>query len=416
MAKNYKCKVCGSIDILEFLDLGMMPIANGILKKEDLNKKEFKYRLKAGFCNNCKMVQLLHLVPYEKYIVPQENGKTHYVYVSSMSKVMTQHFADFANEIQERFLKDNDLVIEIGSNDGIMLQAFDQNKTKVLGIEPSDNVADMAKEKGIETIAKFFSEKLCKKIVKEKGKAKAILSANVILNIIDLHDLIKGVKELLTDDGVFVFEDPYIVEILKKAAYDQFYDEHIYYFSLHSLSNLFKMYGMEIFDAKEQSVHGGSMRIYARKINKEKPISDNVKKYLSKEKEIGIDTTKPYEKFEEKVNKTKEELINLFKKIKSENKRIVGYGAASKGNVIMNFCGIRNDVIEYISDSTPTKQGMFTPGTHVPIVPPEKFHNDNPDYTIIFPWNLAEEIMSKEQEYKTKGGKFIIPVPIARVV
>src|SRR3989338_1386133 len=317
-----------------------MPVANAFLKKQDIENpffREFKYEMTVGFCENCKMVQLINVVPYEKYIVPDEKGKTNYAFFSSTSSAMEKHFAEVAKEIEEKFLDSNSQVLEIGSNDGIFLKAFAKNK--VLGIEPSMNVAEVAQKQGIETITEFFSENLARKIANQNGKFKAIFSANVILNIIDLHDLLNGVNLLLEDDGVFIFEDPYILDILEKTSYDQIYDEHIWYFSLTSLKNLLEMHGLEIFDAERQEVHGGSMRVYACRNGRRKK-TERLSILLEEERRKNIDKIVPYFNFAKNVEESKAELSKLLRELKSKGKKIVGYAAASKGTIVLNYCDI----------------------------------------------------------------------------
>ena len=408
------CKICNSSSLIEFISFGKMPVANAFLKRDELERPEFKYEMCVGFCDKCKMVQLINIVPYEKYIVPDERGKTNYAFFSSTSKAMEQHFAEVAKEIEDRFLNLNSQVLEIGSNDGIFLKAFKKNK--VLGIEPSMNVAENAQRIGIETITEFFSEKLAERIVNQRGKFRAIFSANVILNIIDLHDLVRGVNYLLEEDGVFVFEDPYIVDILEKTSYDQIYDEHIWYFSLTSLKNLFEKYGMEIFDAERQDVHGGSMRVYVCKRGK-RGKSERFFTYLEEERLKGIDTLQPYFEFSRRAEESKIELSKLLKELKLQGKKVVGYAAASKGTIVMNYCDIGKETLDYISDSTPYKQGLFSPGKHIPIVSPDFFHQDkNVDCVLLGAWNHAKEIMGKEQDFIKNGGKFIVHYPKARIL
>jgi len=409
------CKICHTPNLIQFISFGQMPVANAFLKKEDLEKSEFKYEMKVGFCENCKMVQLINIVPYEKYIVPDINGKRNYPFFSSKStRAMEEHFADAAKEIENKFLDSNSKVLEIGSNDGIFLKNFENNK--VLGIEPSNNVAEIAIEKGIETITEFFSEDLARKIVWEKGKFRTIFSANVILNIIDLHDLMKGVNHLLDEDGVFVFEDPYIIDILEKNSYDQIYDEHIWYFSLTSLSNLLERHNLDIFDAERQWVHGGSMRVYVCKRGRRNK-TERLMQYLREEKEKKIDTVNPYLDFSRRVEESKKELKELLINLKSQGKKIAGYAAASKGTIVMNYCDIGRETLDYIADSTPYKHGLYTPGKHIPIVSPEYFQQDkNVDYALLSAWNHAEGIMKKEKEFLERGGRFIVHYPMARIL
>ncbi|MEK6760756.1 MAG: methyltransferase domain-containing protein [Nanoarchaeota archaeon] len=408
------CKICRAPSLIEFVNFGQMPVANAFLKKEELEKPEFTYEMAVGFCDNCKMVQLVNIVPYEKYIVPDEKGKTNYAFFSSTSKSQEQHFAGIAKEIEERFLNQNSQVLEIGSNDGIFLKAF--KNRKILGIEPSQNVAEIAQKQGIEITTEFFSEKLAERIVASRGKFGAIFSANVILNIIDLHDLLNGVGKLLEDDGVFIFEDPYIVDILEKISYDQIYDEHVWYFSLTSLKNLLEMHGLEIFDAERQEVHGGSMKVYVCKRGK-RGKSERFFNYIEEEKRKGIDKLQSYMEFTRNVEESKKELVNLLRDLKIKGKKIVGYAAASKGTIVQNYCGIGREMLDYIADSTPFKFGKYSPGKHIPIISQDDFHNDkNVDYALLGAWNHAKEIIGKEQDFLKRGGKFIVHHPKARIL
>ena len=412
-----KCRICDRDELAQFISFGEMPVANAFLKKQEIENpffREFKYEMTVGFCENCKMVQLINIVPYDKYIVPDEKGKTAYAFYSSTSSAMEKHFAEVAKEIEEKFLNSNSQVLEIGSNDGIFLKAFAKNK--VLGIEPSMNVAEVAQKQGIETITEFFSENLARKIANQNGKFKAIFSANVILNIIDLHDLLNGVNLLLEDDGVFIFEDPYILDILEKTSYDQIYDEHIWYFSLTSLKNLLEMHGLEIFDAERTDVHGGSMKVYVCKNGKRKK-TDRLFLHLNEEKIKGADNFQSYLDFAKRTEQSKEELISLLRKLKMQGKKIAGYAAASKGTIVLNYCKIGKEILDYISDSTPYKQGLYSPGKHIPIVSPNYFHDDkNVDYVLLGAWNHAKEIIGKEQDFIKRGGKFIVHYPKARIL
>ncbi len=408
-----KCRICKEQSLKKFLSLGKMPVANAFLKKEDLKKKEYTYNLEVGFCEKCKMVQLIDIVPYEKYIIPDENKKTHYAFFSSTSKFMERHFAELVGHVEKTFLDKDSKVLEIGSNDGIMLKTFKKNS--VIGVEPSSNVAEVAIKQGIETIIDFFSKELAEKIFKKRGKFKAILSTNVTLNIIDIHSMMEGVKLLLEDKGVFITEDPYIVDILEKSSYDQIYDEHIWYFSVTSFSNLLKMHDLEIFDAERLWVHGGSMRIFVCKKGAYEK-TRRLEGYLKLEEEKKIDSITSYLDFARSVEKSKKDLVALLKKLKSEGKRIVVYAASSKSTIILNYCNIGSQLIDYISDSTPTKQGLFSPGKHIPIVSPEVFHKDRVNYAFLGAWNHAKEIMEKEKIFLERGGRFIVHVPEIKIL
>ena len=409
-----KCRICNT-NLKIFLNLGKAPISDFFPSKEELHKDTYRYDLEPAFCPNCAMVQVTEFVPYEKYIVPKESGKTEYLFYSSTSEFMKKHFAEFANELEHNFMKENDLIVEIGGNDGILLQAI-SSKVRALNIEPGTNVADVARSKGIESVTEFFTEELAKKIVSKKGKAKVITSSNVILNIGDLHELLRGINNLLDDEGVFVFQDPYLPRILERNSFDQFYDEHVFYFSVTSLSNLLSIHDLEIFHLSEQPVHGGSMRVYAKKRSSRRPISPIVRQTIEWEKSIGIDKFEIYKEFATNVERIKRNLQDLLLMIRSKNKKIAGYAATCKSSTVFTYCNIGPEIIDYISDSTPEKQGKFSPGKRIPIRSPEEFHKDNPEYTLLLAWNHEREILEKEKEYRAKGGKFILFNPEVRIV
>ncbi|MCK5023168.1 MAG: class I SAM-dependent methyltransferase [Candidatus Aenigmarchaeota archaeon] len=406
MTNVCKCRLCGEESLKEFITLGMMPIANAFLKKENIENDEYKFELNVGFCENCKMVQLIDTV--DKTMMFNDN----YAYFSSVSKTMEDHFKKYSDLLTERFLEDGDLVIEIGCNDGIMLKNFDRGKFNVFGVEPSDNVAEAARNRGLNVITNFFDQKLAEKIVNEKGKAKVIYAANVMCHIEAFHEVVKGVKVLLKDKGVLVFEDPYIIDIIEKNAYDQIYDEHVFYFSLTSLKNFFSQYGMTIFDCERQTTHGGSMRYYVCN-DGDYEIKNSVSVAMKNESEKKIYKFPTYENFAENVKKSKKMLVELLNKVKSEGRRITGYAASSKGTIVLNYCGITAKDLEYISDNTPTKIGLYSPGMHIPIVSEKEFHENPPDYAILLAWNYAKEIKEKEKE---SGVKFIVHIPFARVI
>ena len=409
------CKACNKKSLEVFIDFGKMPVSNAYHTKEEIaSGKEYIWNMAVGFCHDCYMVQLTEFVPYDKYIIKNSKGKTEYAFHSSLSNAMIQHFKEFAEEMQNRFLSKGDKVAEIGGNDGIMLQSYSKD-FKTLNIEPSSNVAEEAKTRGIETIVDFFTQKLAEEVVTKYGKFKVITSSNVILNIHDINEVASGVKIMLSEKGVFVMQDPYMGQILEDVAYDQIYDEHVWYPSLNSLENLFNRYGMEVFDAKLHPVHGGSMRVFiARKGDYEK--TKDCKDYFNKEKERKMNTIEAYSKFAKKTKESNNNLKDLLKELKSKGKKIVGYAAASKGTVILNYAGIGPDVIDYVVDSTPDKQGKYIPGVHIPIVSPEKFKHPYPDYALLGARNHAKEISNKETDFLKMGGRFIMPLPNPRVL
>jgi methylation protein EvaC len=339
-----------------------------------------------------------------------------YAFFSSTSSRMALHFKEFADSIKQKYLPSADaFVVEIGSNDGIMLQNFAEKGIAHLGIEPSANVAKVAIQKGIKTTSEFFDEELAGKIVVDHGKADAILAANVMCHIPCLHSVAAGVKILLKPEGVLAFEDPYLGDIIEKTSYDQIYDEHAFYFSLESVSHLFEQYGLEVVDTIHQNVHGGSMRyVIAHKGKKE--ISPEVQKLREKEKRFGLQSPKTFELLCENIKISRDKLLAVLTDLKSQGKRIVGYAATSKSTTVTNYCGITPDLVEFISDTTPIKQGKFSPGVHIPVKPYEEFCSNYPDYALLFGWNHAEEIMANEQEFVKSGGKWIVYVPEVGIV
>jgi len=386
-----------------------MPIANGFLTPEQF-PNEYFFELRVGFCSRCSMVQLVEQPDREMMF--NEN----YAFFSSTSTRMATHFEEFYEWIKLNHLKSTDpLVVEIGSNDGIMLRHFAQAGIRHLGIEPSANVAQIAREKGINTITQFFDENLARQIVTEQGQADAFIAANVMCHIPYLHSVAAGINILLKPQGILAFEDPYLGDIIEKTSYDQIYDEHVFYFSVASVSYLFEQHGLEVIDVLPQHVHGGSMR-YVLAHQGAYPISDAVTAQRAKEKALGLDQPATYERFRHNVEHSRDELMQVLRKLKEEGKRVVGYAATSKSTTVTNYCGITPDLVEYISDTTPIKQGKYSPGAHLPVRPYEDFKAGFPDYALLFGWNHGEEIMAKEQAFQAAGGRWIVYVPKVRVL
>jgi methylation protein EvaC len=339
-----------------------------------------------------------------------------YALFSGTSKFMTRHFKEFAQHVMDDYIKSKDpFVVEIGSNDGIMLQNFAAKGIRHLGIEPSANVAKVAMDKGINTVNQFFDEELARKIVKENGQADAFIAANVMCHIPYMHSVVEGIRILLKPDGIVMFEDPYMGDVLEKTSYDQIYDEHVFLFSVRSINYLFNQHGMEVVDVEPQETHGGSMR-YVIAHKGAKKVSSNVPAQLEKEKKLGLDKAATYQRFKENCEKSKAELVGLLKDLKAQGKKVAGYAATSKSTTVINYCGITPDLISYISDTTPIKQGKFSPGAHIPVKPYEDFVKDYPDYAVLFAWNHSKEIMAKEQKYMQSGGKWISFVPKVQVL
>jgi methylation protein EvaC len=356
------------------------------------------------------MVQLGEFVDREKMF------HDNYAFFSSTSVRMAQHFETFADTVQKKYLTDTDpFVVEIGSNDGILLQHFAKKKIRHLGIEPSANVAQVAREKGINCISEFFDEDVARKIVSEYGQADAYMAANVMCHIPYMHSIVAGIKLLMKPKGVVMFEDPYLGDIIEKTSYDQIYDEHAFYFSVGSISYLFEQHGMEVFDISPQTTHGGSMR-YIIGHKGAHLVTSAVIKQREKEQSLGLNEPSTYERFRKNVEKSRTDLMNLLNELKKEGKRVVGYGATSKSTTVTNYCGITPDLVEFISDTTPIKQNKFSPGVHIPVKHYNEFAKDHPPYALLFAWNHGEEIIAKEKEFTKNGGKFITYVPNVHLI
>ena len=404
-----QCRICGSKNLHQFLSLGSMPIPNGFLSKEELKKPEIYYPLGVYFCETCNLVQLTHVVPPEIMF-------KNYLYIPSTSTTMIQHFKELANEAVEKFkLSPKDLVIDIGSNDGALLNFFQEDEVKTLGVDPASNLVKIAQLKGVETIDDFFTASLAKKILKEKGKAKLITATNVVAHINNLHDLCKGISLLLDKEGVFIAEFPYLPDLLTKNEFDTIYHEHLSYFAIKPLTKLFEKHQMRLFDIKRIPVHGGSIRIYVSHDKSRHKQSKTVKEFLEQELLKKLHTKEPYDDFGRRVKIIKRDLLSFLKKLKAQGKSIVGHGAAAKGNVLLNYCGIDTDLVDYIVDSISFKQGRYTPGTHIPVYPEKRLEKEVPDYTLLLAWNFADEILKKQILYRMKGGQYIITIPYLRM-
>lgn len=403
------CRACQH-STEEIIDFGSMPIANAFLSSINENQEYF-FNLKGVFCPSCKCFQLADQ--------PQPDLMFHdqYAFFSGTSKSMAKHFETMADNFISKYLPDpkSSFVVELGSNDGIMLQHFVKAGIPHLGIEPSENVVDVSREKGVNAICKFFSKETAEKILQEYGPADIISAANVMCHIPDIHSVGSGIDVLLKDEGILVFEDPYMGDVIEKTSYDQIYDEHVYLFSVQSVSNIFSPHGLEVFLVEPQETHGGSMRYYLSRKGR-RPIHESVLRQLEIEEKLGLDKLDTYQDFAQNCEKNKRELAALLTKLKLEGKKVVGYAATSKSTTVLNCCKIGSDLIECIYDTTPMKQGKYSPGMHIPIRSYEHFKADKPDYAILFAWNHAKEIFEKEKEFLEWGGKWIVFVPSVQLL
>ena len=403
-----RCRVCGSEKLHKFLSLGPTPLANNFLGEEQLDEAELYYPLDVYFCSNCYLVQLLDVVSPE--VLFKE-----YAYVTGASKPMQAHFTGLAEDVIENFkISKDSLVVDIGSNDGTLLQCFSKFGLRMLGIEPASNIARLAEANGISTVNEFFDEESAVKLRKEYGSADIITATNVFAHVDNLESILSGINHLLSNNGVFIIEFPYLLNLLNNMEFDTIYHEHLSYFAVHPLIYLFRKFEMEVVDVRQIPVHGGSIRVFVQRSPKRQ--SQTVTKLLLMERKAKLDSLKTYTKFAERVALVREKLVKLLKTLKNEGARITGYGATAKGNTLLNYCKIGTDVLDYISDTTPFKQGCYTPGMHIPIFPEEKFHEDPPDYALLLAWNYADAILQKEEEYRQKGGKFILPIPEPKVI
>ncbi len=398
------CLICQS-KISPFLSFGKMPLANGFLNPSDFSSEYF-FNLTVCFCNTCNMVQLGELVDRNKMF--HEN----YAFYSSTSAFMSEHFKNASETIITDYLNNvtDPFVIEIGSNDGIFLKHFSGRKIRHLGIEPSKNVARVAKNNGINTLSEFFDEKLSKQIVKKYGKAHIIFSANVMCHIPYMHSVIDGIKQTLAPNGLFIFEDPYLGDIVEKTSYDQIYDEHAFYFSVSSISYLMGMHDLEVVNVQRQNVHGGSMRYYIAHKNA-MTVSPSVINMVAYEKKKRLDELSTFEDFKSRVNESKKQLVRLLIKLKDRGEEVIGYGATSKSTTILNYCNISPKLLSYICDTTPIKINKYSPGMHIPIRSYKEFSKSTIKHVLLFAWNHKEEILLKEKNFLANGGKFITYVP-----
>jgi len=410
VTKVTTCRICKSGKLSTVLSFGSTPLANSFLSEKDLSDPEPFFPLEVVFCEDCNLLQLSHVVSPDLLF-------KNYLYVSSTSKVFVEHFEAYAKGVYDQFkLNKKSLIVDIGSNDGILLKPFKELGVKVLGVDPALNIAKEATKKGLRTIPEYFTEKTARKISQTYGRADVITANNVFAHTDDIGGLVKGVKALLKDESVFVVEFPYLGDMLQKNLFDLIYHEHLSYFSIGPLVTFFKNHQMKIFDVKMVSSHGGSARIFVAREGSKHKTSLLVKQILNEEKKLELQKADTFKMFANKIKVNSSKLISLLDEIKKEGKTIAGYGAPAKGNTLLNYFGIGKDTLDYIVDDAPLKLGLYTPGTHIPIESSEKLKLDPPDYILILAWNFAEPIMKKLGDFSMGGGKFIIPVPEPEII
>ena len=407
-----KCRFCESALTNIFLDLGMSPMANSFLKSTDLNTTEPRYPLCSYVCSNCFLVQL------DEFENPQEIFSD-YAYFSSFSTTWIDHVEEFVNQSINQFKIDKEKhVIEIASNDGYLLQHFKKKDIPVLGIEPAKNIASDAESKGIPTINKFFGVDIAQELVQNGQKADFLIAFNVMPHVPNLNDFVNGLKMILNNDGILIIQfSAYLLKLIELNEFDMIYHEHFSYFSLGTLKKILAKSKLKIFDVEELSIHGGSLRLYIiHEKNNSYQKSMRVDQLLEKEKQFGLLETSTYDKFAKNIQNVKQDICNFFAEARKENKKIVCYGAPAKGNTLLNFCGIGKDFIEYTVDKNPHKQELLLPGTHIPIYSPEKVLSTKPDYLLILPWNLKDEIIDQMSFIRDWNGKFVVLIPKIEII
>lgn len=408
------CRFCHGTKLVKMLDFGNVPLAGGFLREKDFSHEKY-YPLDLNFCQDCYLVQVGNVVSAE--VLFKEN----YFFFSSAISTLVEHFEKFAQESYDRFLKGlpQPSVLEIGCNDGVLLKPLSDLNVHAIGVDPATNVVKLIDSKDFTVINDFFTEKLAVRIREKYGMLDAVLSSYSFAHIDDMVDIMKGIKSLLKDEGIFIFEIYYLGTLIDEMQYDMIYHEHMSYYSLKTLILFLKRFNMEIFDVKYiPGVRSGSVRFYAKNIGKRgEHITSAVTDMMQYEKDKEFHKIEIYLKFAEKVNVTKNQLLNLLDRLKSEGKTIIGYGASGRGTTIMNYCGIDGKYLDYIVDDAPAKQGFFTPGTHVPIKPWDfTAESQFPDYIVLFAWAFTDEVIKKRRDYLKQGGKFIIPLPEVRIV
>lgn len=402
------CRSCESNDIDIFLDLGEKPPSDRILTEKMLNEPEPVFPLEVGFCQQCSLVQILETVP------PEELFLDSYQYFSSFSPTILENAKEnVQNLIVDRGLSGKSLVVELASNDGYLLKNYVQAGIPALGIDPAPLQSKAAEENGVPTLKEFFTVSLAKRLRQEGRRADVVHGNNVLAHVADTNGFVEGIRILLKDNGVAVLEVPYVKDLIEKCEFDTIYHEHLCYFSVTSLQYLFRRHNLYLNRVEQIPIHGGSLRLF---VEPHQAVSDSVVHLMNLEREQGITTLSYYNYFGKRVESLKVALHSMLTKLKSENKTIAAYGAAAKGSTMINYVDIGTELIDFVVDRNTYKHGKYMPGKHLPVFPTEKLLESQPDYVLILAWNFSEEIIAQQQEYRKKGGKFIIPVPSPTVV
>jgi hypothetical protein len=403
------CRFCGAPLELTVVDLGMSPLCESFLRADQIRKMEPFYPLHVFACERCYLVQLEAFVPPDEIF-------SEYAYFSAYSTSFVEHAGQYVEMIRERLaLGPDDLVVELASNDGYLLQHFVGTGIPILGIDPAANVATAAEERGVPTLVAFFSRETARRLVDDGRRASLIVGNNVLAQVPDVNDFVAGVKVLLRDDGTATFEFPHLLRLFDELQYDTIYHEHFSYFSFATIVEILHAHGLKAYDVEELWTHGGSLRVYAQPAGGPHEKTDAVAELLAREDHEGLRSPERFARFAEDVKESKRALLDLLIRLRREGKQIVGYGAPGKGNTLLNYCGIRTDLLDYTVDRNPYKHGLYTPGTHIPIFPPEKIGETRPDYVLVLPWNLIDEIAAQLAYVAEWGARLIVPVPFATV-
>jgi hypothetical protein len=408
------CRSCGAKDPLPILSLGSMPLANALLTHEQLSLPEETFPLELVFCPHCALVQITETVSPEKLF-------RDYLYFSSFSDTVLQNAREIADRLIQRCeLNENSLVAEVASNDGYLLKNYCKKDIPVLGIEPARNIAKVAEEQGVKTVSEFFDKDLASQLIDQYGAVDVIHANNVVAHVADLHGVVGGITSLLKPDGTGVIENHYVKDLVDHVEFDAIYHEHLCYYSVTSFRNLFAQHGLRLVDIERLSIHGGSLRAYFQRedgpCSLEKEGGPRVAAMLEEEKRRGVDQFVFYRNFSEKVEGLRRDLLTMLQQFKSMGKRIAVYGASAKSTTLLNYFCIGADLLDFVADRSTVKQGRYTPGIHLPIVPPEALLEKQPDYVLLLTWNFADEILAQQKEYRRRGGKFIIPIPELKVM
>src|SRR5436190_2385146 len=406
------CRFCDTALEHEFVDLGSSPPSNSYLRAEQLNEPEAFYPLRVFVCEKCFLVQI------DEVKNAHEIFDDNYAYFSSFSKSWLEHARQYVEDVSGRFrIDENSRVVEIASNDGYLLQYFKQRDVTVLGIEPTLSTATVAREKGIETLTEFFGERFAKELSRDTRSADLLLGNNVLAHVPDINDFVAGLKVAPNPDGVITMEFPHVLQLIENNQFDTIYHEHFSYLSLYTVKQIFEARDLEIFDVEEIPTHGGSLRIFAKHGgNTKHKVVKSVEDLLAKERWTGLQTLDYYLRFHPKVDRIKNHFLEFLVEQKRNGQTLVAYGAAAKGNTLLNYCGVRNDLIDFVVDASPHKQGLFLPGSHIPIVGESRLKDSKPDYIVILPWNLKQEILDQLDYVRNWGGRFVLPLPDLKIL